>query len=38
MISESGEMPPSERDRLNSEELQTILNWITAESEAATID
>ena len=38
MISESGEMPPSKRDRLNTEELQTILNWITAESEAAKIE
>ena len=33
MISESGEMPPSRRDRLNSEELQTILEWIQAEAD-----
>ena len=32
MISESGEMPPSTRDRLNSEELQIILEWIRAEA------
>ena len=33
MISESGEMPPSIRDRLNREELQTILEWIRAEAD-----
>ena len=29
----SGEMPPSARDRLNSEEIQTILEWIQAEAD-----
>lgn len=33
MISESGEMPPSSRDRLNYEEVQTILEWIRAEAD-----
>ena len=33
MISQSGEMPPSQRDRLNEEELQTILEWIQAEAD-----
>lgn len=33
LISESGEMPPSPRDRLNSEEVQTILEWIKAEAD-----
>ncbi len=33
MVSESGEMPPSSRDRLTSEEVQTILEWIRAEAD-----
>ena len=33
MIAESGEMPPSSRDRLDSEELQIILEWIRAEAD-----
>ena len=33
MISESGEMPTSSRDRLNSEEVQIILEWINAEAD-----
>jgi len=33
LISQSGEMPPSARDRLTNEEVQIILEWINAEAD-----
>tara|TARA_B100000886_G_scaffold338400_1_gene301132 strand:+ start:118 stop:1149 length:1032 start_codon:yes stop_codon:yes gene_type:complete len=33
MITESGDMPTSSRDRLTADELQTILRWIQAEAD-----